>query len=66
MSVVTKKTELIKWLSSIEDKAIIDQLDNFRKKHNSFNFKKEIENAITAEELKNRTTAFIKSLEWKK
>ena len=37
MSVATKKTELIKLLSSIE-----------------------------AEELKKRTTAFIKSLEWKK
>lgn len=29
-------------------------------------FKKEIETAITAEELKKRTTAFIKTLNWKK
>ena len=66
MSVATKKTELIKWLSSIEDNAIIDQLDDFRKKQDSFNFKKEMEDAITADELRTRTTTFIKSLEWKK
>ncbi|PKP18740.1 MAG: hypothetical protein CVU07_01300 [Bacteroidetes bacterium HGW-Bacteroidetes-23] len=66
MSVTTKKTELIKWISSIEDKAIIEQIDDFRKQQNSFDFKKEIENAITGEELKKRTTEFIKSLEWKK
>ncbi len=66
MSVATKKIELIKWLSSMEDKTIIDQLDNFRKQQNSFDFKKEIANAITGEELKKRTTAFIHSLEWKK
>lgn len=66
MSVATKKSELIKWLSSVEDKVIIDQLDNFRKRQSSFNFKKELETAITSEELKKRTTVFIKSLEWKK
>lgn len=66
MSVATKKIELIKWLSSVEDKAIINQLDNFRKQQNSFDFKKELENSITADELKKRTTTFLKSLEWKK
>jgi hypothetical protein len=66
MSVATKKIELIKWLSSMEDKTIIEQLDNFRKQQNSFDFKKEIVTAITGEELKKRTTAFIQSLEWKK
>lgn len=66
MSVATKKIELIKWLSSVEDKAIINQLDNFRKQQNSFDFKKELESSITADELKKRTTTFLKSLEWKK
>ena len=32
----------------------------------SIDFKKEIENAITAEELKKRTTTFIKTLKWEK
>ena len=54
MSVATKKIELIKWLSSVEDKTIINQLDTFRKQHNSFDFKKELETAISADELKKR------------
>ena len=66
MSVATKKSELINWISSIEDKTIIDQIDNFRKNHKSFDFKKEIKSAISSEVLKQRTTDFIKSLEWKK
>ena len=59
MSVATKKSELIKWLSSVEDETSINQLDNFRKQHKTFNFKKELEAAITAEELKKRTTKYI-------
>lgn len=66
MSVATKKIELIKWLSSVEDKTIIDQIDSFRKQQNTFDFEKEVNSAITADELKNRTTDFLKSLEWKK
>lgn len=66
MSVAAKKLELIKWLTSVEDKAVINQLDNYRKQQHSFDFKKEIETAISADELKKRTTTFLKSLEWKK
>ncbi len=66
MSAATKKTELINWISSIEDKTVIDQIDNFRKNHKSFDFKKEIKSAISSKELKQKTTEFIKSLEWKK
>lgn len=66
MSVATKKSELLKWLTSVEDEETINQLDNFRRNKNSFDFKKEVETAITSEELKKRTTSFLKSLEWKK
>ena len=31
MSVATKKSKLLKWLSSVEDETTINQLDNFRK-----------------------------------
>jgi hypothetical protein len=65
MSVAAKKLELIKWLTSVEDKTVINQLDNYRKQQHSFDFKKELETAITADELKKRTTTFLKSLEWK-
>ena len=60
MSVVSKKSELLKWLSSVEDETTINQLDNFRKQHKTFNFKKELETAITAEELKNEQLLFLK------
>ncbi|WP_026712614.1 hypothetical protein [Flavobacterium daejeonense] len=66
MNVAAKKMELIKWLSSIEDKTIIDQIDSFRKQQSSFDFEKEINSAITADELKKRTSDFLKSLEWEK
>ncbi|WP_278034764.1 hypothetical protein [Flavobacterium nitratireducens] len=66
MNVTSKKNELIKWLSSIEDKTIIDQIDNYRKHQTSFDIDKEINTAITADELKKRTSDFLKSLEWKK
>ncbi|MCZ8196232.1 MAG: hypothetical protein O9267_01340 [Flavobacterium sp.] len=66
MSVAAKKLELIKWLTSVEDKTVINQLDNYRKQQHSFDFKKELETAISADELKKRTTTFLKSLEWKK
>lgn len=66
MSVATKKSELIKWLSSVEDKTIIHQIDEYRKQQASFDFKSEIKSAITSEELKKRTNQFLKSLEWKK
>lgn len=60
MSVTNKKSELLKWLSSVEDETTINQLDNFRKQHKTFNFKKELETAITAEELKNEQLLFLK------
>ncbi|MES2240341.1 MAG: hypothetical protein V4497_08800 [Bacteroidota bacterium] len=66
MNVTAKKNELIKWLSSIEDKTIIDQIDSFRKQQSSFDFDKELNAAITTDELKKRTSDFLKSLEWKK
>lgn len=65
MSAIAKKLEIIKWVSSMEDNAVIDQLYGFRNQK-PFDFKKELKNAITGEELKRRTTKFLKSLEWKK
>ena len=32
----SKKSELLKWLSSVEDETTINQLDNFRKQHKTF------------------------------
>lgn len=66
MTVKSKKTALVQWISSTEDNDLIEQLEAFRKHHESFNFQKELDIAITPEELKKRTTAFLRTLEWKK
>ncbi|MBX2965408.1 MAG: hypothetical protein KF845_04620 [Cyclobacteriaceae bacterium] len=65
MNATAKKLEIIKWVSIIEDDTVIDQLYDF-KNQKPFNFKEELKHAITGEELKARTTQFLKSLEWKK
>jgi hypothetical protein len=65
MNLTIEKTEIIKWISSVEDPQIIEQINNYRKQK-SFDFKEELKGAITGKELKKRTTKFISSLEWKK
>lgn len=62
---IERKKEIIKWIDSIEDTEIIEQIENFQKQQ-SFDFEKELKDTISADELKKRTTEFLKSLEWKK
>lgn len=65
MNVTAQKKKLIQWIDSIDDPKILEQLDCFRLEK-PFDFEKEIQNAITADELKKRTTEFLKKLDWKK
>jgi hypothetical protein len=65
MNVSNQKLEIIKWISTIEDPKLINQLDQFRKQK-PFNFENEIQQAISGNELKKRTTQFLTSLDWKK
>lgn len=65
MDLTIEKTNIIKWISSVEDPQIIQQINDFRKQK-SFNFNEELKGAISGEELKKRTTKFLNSLEWKK
>ncbi|MDY0090786.1 MAG: hypothetical protein RBR78_10545 [Flavobacteriaceae bacterium] len=62
--VAIRKKEIIDWINSIENTEIIEQIENFQKQQ-SFDFEKEIKNSISSDELKKRTTEFLKSLEWK-
>ena len=64
MSVISQKSELIKWISSIEDPFILEQINQF-KKQKQVQFENELKTAISGEELKKRTTNFLKSLDWK-
>lgn len=65
MTTIAKKKELIKWISSLEDKDTLEQILKFRKLKEQ-NFDQEIESAITVNELKETTDAYLKSLDWKK
>lgn len=65
MNLATKKKKIIEWIDSIDDSNVLDQIDRFRQEP-AFDFDKEIENAISGEELKARTTQFLEKLDWKK
>lgn len=64
-NIAQQKQRIIQWVKSIEDPKILNELTRFSKEQ-PFDINLEIQNAITAEELKARTTKFIKSLNWKK
>lgn len=65
MKTATQKAAIIKWINSIEDPSIIEQINTYRKQK-TIDFDKEIKKAITGDELKKRTTQFLESLDWKK
>ena len=65
MNVTAQKKKLIQWIDSVDDPNILEQLDRFRLEK-PFDFDKEIQNAITADELISRTTEFLKKLDWTK
>ena len=61
----TQKQELIDWISTIEDVEVLKELINLKKK-TTFNFDEEFKKGISADEFRERTTGYIKSLPWKK
>lgn len=65
MNLARKKKKIIEWIDSIDDSNVLDQIDRFRQER-AFDFDKEIQNAISGQELKARTTQFLEKLDWKK
>jgi hypothetical protein len=70
----TQKQELIDWISTIEDVEVLKELINLKKK-TTFNFDEgpsdselaeQFKRGISADEFRERTTKYIKSLPWKK
>lgn len=61
----TQKQELIDWISSIEDEVILNKIVKI-KRETTFNFDEEFKKGISADEFRERTTKYIKSLPWKK
>lgn len=64
MSILTRKNELIEWISSVEDVLLLDEIEKF-KRYKTFDFDSEFKKGITSKELKEETTQYIKSLPWK-
>ena len=65
MNLTAEKNEIIKWVSSLENPLIIEEINKIRnRKH--FDFEKEWERSISGEELKRRTKEFLKTLPWEK
>lgn len=59
-----QKRELIDWISSIEDEVILNKIVTI-KREATFNFEEELKKGISADEFKERTTKYLKSLPWK-
>ena len=60
-----QKQELIDWIATINDVSVLEDLTEL-KRRDTFNFEEEFKKGITGEELKRRTTEFLKTLPWKK
>lgn len=56
---------MIQWIDSVNDPKILEEIERFSQEE-PFDFENEIQNAITANELKKRTTEFLKKLDWTK
>jgi len=65
METLTHKKELIDWIASIEDEAILNEIEIIKRKA-TFNFDEEFKKGISGEELKRRISKHISSLPWKK
>jgi len=65
MSLASEKSEIIKWIHTLENPVVLDELKKIRNK-NAFDFGKEWKDGITISEARKKTSDFIKSLDWKK
>lgn len=65
MEIATQKKEIIDWILSIEDQTILNEIEVI-KKQTVFDFDEEFKKGISGEELKKRTSEFLKTLSWKK
>lgn len=65
MDLATQKNDLIKWIHSIEDSAVLKKLESI-KLEETFDFDKEWERSISGDELRERTKKHLMSLPWKK
>lgn len=65
MNLASEKSEIIKWIHSLENPAVIEEINKIRNRK-SFDFEKEWREGITVSEARKKTSEFINSLNWKK
>jgi hypothetical protein len=65
MNLTTQKSELIKWINSIEDVTILKKIENI-KSETTFDFEKEWARGVSIEDARKKSNEFITSLPWKK
>lgn len=65
MEIVTQKKEIIDWILSIEDQAVLNEIEVI-KKQNSFNFDEEFKKGLTADQFRTAIKERIKSYDWKR
>lgn len=65
MNLSAEKNEIIKWVQSLDNPVLIEEINKIRKRK-AFDFEKEWKEGITISEARKKTSDFIKSLDWKK
>ena len=66
MEILAQKKELVDWILKLENKEILNDIYNLKKQNTTFNFEEDFANGITSDELKAKTTEFLRTLPWKK
>ena len=64
MEVLAQKKEILDWISGLDNPVILNAVYSIKQKQ-EISFKERFEKGITAEEFKEKTTQFLKSLPWK-
>jgi hypothetical protein len=65
MEIATQKKEIIDWILSIEDQAVLNEIE-ILKKQTSFNFDEEFKKGLTTEQFRTAIKHRIKSYNWEK
>ncbi|GEM_PF-459167 len=67
MNIAVEKKEIIKWINSLENPVILEQIKSIKKRDTEpFDFEKEWATGVSIEEARKKTSDFIKSLPWEK
>ena len=65
MNISTQKSELIKWINSLEDTSVLNKIERI-KSELSLDFEKEWNKGVSIDDARKNSKEFINSLDWKK